>query len=278
MHNVKYKKAPLPFVGQKRNFVKALIPIIERQPDDTIFVDLFGGSGLLSNLVKELKPNARVIYNDFDNYAERLAHISETEELRQLLANKLKDTPKNAKLSEELKADICDLIEDFEKQKGFVDSITIGSWVLFSSRAMSGVKPIKERGDAFYNRLSSSPYTAEGYLQGVERVSKDFKELIEEFKDNPKTLFICDPPYMLTDKAHYKQNYWGVGDYLSLLKDMMKANSIYFTSSKSGLLDFYKWWEENLPESIEKPYTITGTHTCVGKGAKAFEDVMMFNV
>ena len=278
MHNVKYKKAPLPFVGQKRNFVKALIPIIERQPDDTIFVDLFGGSGLLSNLVKELKPNARVIYNDFDNYAERLTHIDETEELHQLIAEKLKDTPKNAKLSEELKAEICDIVEDFEKQKGFVDLITVGSWVLFSSRAMRGVKPIRERGDAFYNRVSSHSYAAEGYLQGVERVSKDFKELIEEFKDNPKALFICDPPYALTDKAHYKQNYWGVGDYLSLLKEMMKANSIYFTSSKSGLLDFYKWWEENLPESIERPYTFASIQTSVGKGAKGFEDIMMYNV
>ena len=278
MHNVKYKKAPLPFVGQKKNFVKALIPIIERQPDDTIFVDLFGGSGLLSNLVKELKPNARVIYNDFDNYAERLAHIDETEELRQLIAEKLKDTPKSAKLSEGLKADICDIVENFEKQKGFVDLITVGSWVLFSGRTMSGVKPIREIGDAFYNRVTSQPYTAEGYLQGVERVGKDFQELIDEFKDAPNVLFLCDPPYMLTDKAHYKQNYWGVGDYLSLLKDMMKANSIYFTSSKSGLLDFYKWWEENLPESIERPYTITGIHTSIGKGAKGFEDIMMYNV
>ena len=143
---------------------------------------------------------------------------------------------------------------------------------------MSGVKPIREIGDAFYNRVTSQPYTAEGYLQCVERVCKDFRALIDEFKDNPKALFICDPPYMLTDKAHYKQNYWGVGDYLGLLKDMMKANSIYFTCSKSGLLDFYKWWEENLPESIERPYTITSLHTGVGKGAKGFEDIMMYNV
>lgn len=279
MHNVKYKKAPLPFVGQKRNFVKALIPIIERQPDDTIFVDLFGGSGLLSNLVKELKPNARVIYNDFDNYAERLNHIHETEELRQLLANRLKDTPKRAKLSEELKVEICDLIEDFENKKGFVDLITLGSWMLFSCRAMNGAIPLRERiGDTFYNRVASHPYSAEGYLQGVERVSKDFKELIAEFKDNPKALFVCDPPYMLTDKAHYTINSWGLGDYLDLLKDIMKADCIYFTSTKSGLLDFYEWWKKTFPEAIKKAYTIASVHTSLGKGAEGFEDIMMYNV
>lgn len=279
MHNVKYKKAPLPFVGQKRNFVKALIPIIERQPDDTIFVDLFGGSGLLSNLVKELKPNARVIYNDFDNYAERLAHIDETEKLRQLIAEKLKDIPESAKLSEELKLDICSIVEDFEKQKGFVDLITLGRWVLFSCRVANGVKPLREMiGETFYNRVVSHPYSAEGYLQGVERVSKDFRELIDEFKDNPKALFICDPPYMLTDKAHYPKNSWGLSEYLDLLKDMMKANSIYFTSTKSGLLDFYEWWKKEFPKSIKKAYTIASIHTSFGKGAKGFEDIMMYNV
>ena len=279
MHNVKYKKAPLPFVGQKRNFVKALIPIIERQPDDTIFVDLFGGSGLLSNVVKELKPNARVIYNDFDNYAERLAHIDETEELRQLIAEKLKDTPKKAKLSEELKLDICSIVEDFEKQKGFVDLITLGCWVLFSYRVMNGVKPLREMiGETFYNCVVSHPYSAEGYLQGVERVSKDFRELLDEFKDNPKALFICDPPYMLTDKAHYTKNSWGLSEYLDLLKDMMKANSIYFTSTRSGLLDFYEWWKKEFPKSIKKAYTIASIHTSIGKGAKGFEDIMMYTV
>lgn len=278
MHNVKYKKAPLPFVGQKRNFVKALIPIIERQPDDTIFVDLFGGSGLLSNLVKELKPNARVIYNDFDNYAERLAHISETEELRLLIAEKLKGTPKNAKLSEELKSDICAIVEDFEKQKGFVDLITIGTWILFSGRTLSGEKPIREIGDAFYNRVTLHPYTAEGYLQGVERVCKDFKELIDEFKDNPKALFVCDPPYILTDKAHYKQSYWGVAKYLDLLDEMREAKSIYFTSSKSGLLDFYKWIEEKVPSMSSNKFAIQSLNTCVAINTKGFEDIMMYNV
>ena len=272
-------KAPLPFVGQKRNFIKALTPIIERQPDNTIFVDLFGGSGLLSNLVKELKPNARVIYNDFDNYTERLEHIEETEELRLMIGEKLKDVPKRSKVSEELKAEICDLVEDFEKQKGFVDLETLGRWVLFSCRVMNGVKPLGDmRGETFYNSVALKRYTAEGYLQGVERVSKDFRELKDEFKDNPKALFICDPPYMLTDKAHYTKNSWRLGNYLDLLKDMMKANSIYFTSSKSGLLEFYEWWKKEFPESIKKAYTFTSIHTSIGKVAKGFEDIMMFNV
>ena len=40
--------APLPFVGQKRMFAKEFIKVLDQFPDDTVFVDLFGGSGLLS--------------------------------------------------------------------------------------------------------------------------------------------------------------------------------------------------------------------------------------
>lgn len=38
--------APLPFVGQKRMFAKEFIKVLDQFPDDTVFVDLFGGSGV----------------------------------------------------------------------------------------------------------------------------------------------------------------------------------------------------------------------------------------
>ena len=43
-----YLSAPLPFVGQKRMFAHEFIKVLKQFPDDATFVDLFGGSGLLS--------------------------------------------------------------------------------------------------------------------------------------------------------------------------------------------------------------------------------------
>ena len=45
-----YLSAPLPFVGQKRMFAREFIKVLGQFPDSTVFVDLFGGSGLLSHL------------------------------------------------------------------------------------------------------------------------------------------------------------------------------------------------------------------------------------
>jgi len=76
-----YSRAPLPFVGQKRMFVSEFKKILKHFDDKTIFVDLFGGSGLLSHITKRERPDAVVIYNDHDNYRGRLENIGRTNTL-----------------------------------------------------------------------------------------------------------------------------------------------------------------------------------------------------
>ena len=63
-----YKSAPLPFQGQKRRYVGEFCRVLGQIRDARIFVDLFGGSGLLSHIAKRERPDAMVVYNDFDGY------------------------------------------------------------------------------------------------------------------------------------------------------------------------------------------------------------------
>lgn len=59
-----YKAAPLPFQGQKRNFVeqfkKVLVEFNDEYQINTV-IDLFGGSGLLSHTVKRIYPEIIII-------------------------------------------------------------------------------------------------------------------------------------------------------------------------------------------------------------------------
>lgn len=77
-----YKNAPLPFCGQKRNFLRVYVEVLKdvSREVDTV-VDLFGGSGLLSYTAKQILPDCRVIYNDFDHYIDRLAAVDQTNEI-----------------------------------------------------------------------------------------------------------------------------------------------------------------------------------------------------
>lgn len=93
-----YTSAPLPFMGQKRKFLKQFKPALERYPPNATYVDLFGGSGLLSHTVKAIYPESRVIYNDFDNYCQRLENIDKTNQLIRDLRVILKDHPKDSRI------------------------------------------------------------------------------------------------------------------------------------------------------------------------------------
>lgn len=83
---MKYFKAPLPFVGQKRFFLNAfserLNELIPGDGDGVTILDVFGGSGLLAHRAKRLKPKARVIYNDLQGYTKSILNIDRINAMR----------------------------------------------------------------------------------------------------------------------------------------------------------------------------------------------------
>jgi adenine-specific DNA methylase len=68
-----YKQSPLPFMGQKRKFLKQFKESLKKCPSDGTFVDLFGGSGLLSRTVKDYYPQSRVVYSSYKGNYWKLA-------------------------------------------------------------------------------------------------------------------------------------------------------------------------------------------------------------
>ena len=96
-----YKTAPLPFQGQKRNFIsdykKVVTDFKDKYQVQTI-IDLFGGSGLLSHVAKNMYPELRVIYNDYDDFHLRLASVKATNDLLKTIREYLSNVPKDQKI------------------------------------------------------------------------------------------------------------------------------------------------------------------------------------
>lgn len=80
-------------MGQKRTFAAAFREMVEGVDDAEVFVDLFGGSGLLSHIAKRARPEATVVYNDFDNYRRRLANVGDTNRLLAAIRGITVDVP-----------------------------------------------------------------------------------------------------------------------------------------------------------------------------------------
>ena len=126
-------------MGNKRNMLKHIKAVLETMREDgqidseTIFIDCFGGSGLISHNIKQWYPSNSVVWNDYDNYQERLNHIDTTEQLRQEMAKIINDTHTHYdKLPTHTKEKILTLLQDKAQSGAFIDYITISVYLLFS--------------------------------------------------------------------------------------------------------------------------------------------------
>lgn len=241
---IQYTTAPLPFAGQKRRWLKQLEPIIRSLPSNTntTFVDVFGGSGLVSRLCKDIHPTARVIYNDYDNYSERLRHIAETEQLRQDIISVLAPIKHNARVPDEYKTLVLRAIQAHQDQYHYVDWVTLSGWLLFTNNFAYSLEDLASRGlYANPSRTTLSDADAsERYLRGLEIVSVDYRELLSAHKDASNTILILDPPYLSTECGGYKGSSWSCDDYLDLLTSMPTNNYLYFSSTKLDFVPFLR--------------------------------------
>ncbi|VXB84168.1 conserved hypothetical protein [Enhydrobacter sp. 8BJ] len=233
-----YSKAPLPFIGQKRNFIKTFRQVITDHivGDGTgwTVVDVFGGSGLLAHNAKRLLPNATVIYNDWDGYAERLQNIDDTERLRQILFNQLTHVPRQKLLSTNDRQTVIDILNNFD---GFIDVQSVATWLLFSGKQVRTLEELYQ--NTFYNTVRVSSFEPPtGYLDGLTITCESYTKLMARYKDKPNTLFLLDPPYLYTGQGAYKQEkYFAMVDFLYLMS-LTRPPYIFFSSTKSELLDY----------------------------------------
>lgn len=233
-----YLSAPLPFVGQKRMFAQKFKEVLKEYPDNSVFVDLFGGSGLLSHITKREKPNATVIYNDYDNYRMRLNNINRTNALLSDLRKLTIDCPRQKLIPEPIRGLILERLRQ-EETTGFVDYITISSSLLFSMKYCMNLKDLQK--ESFYNNIRKQDYPlCADYLNGLEIVSCDYKELVKKYKNLPNVVFLVDPPYLSTEVGTYRMN-WRLSDYLDVLSILVDKSFIYFTSNKSSILELCCW-------------------------------------
>ena len=238
-----YLSAPLPFQGQKRNFAREYIKVLSRFPADTVFVDLFGGSGLLSHIAKCQKLGSTVVYNDFDGYRDRLAHIPQTNALLAELRNIMRDYPKKVAVTGTMRERVLSCIHEYERTRGYVDYITLSGSLLFSMKYATCFDDLQR--ETLYNRIKAIDYPpADDYLDGLVVTSCDYRRLFEQYKDVPGVVFLVDPPYLSTDTTTYK-TYWKLADYLDVLTILAGYRFIYFTSNKSSILELCDWIGKN---------------------------------
>ncbi|OPH34954.1 Site-specific DNA methylase [Moraxella equi] len=278
-HNKPHSTAPLPFIGQKRQIIQVFRNTLDRiVPDDGqgwTIIDVFGGSGLLAHNAKYLKPKARVIYNDFDNFSQRLYHLCDTNRLRQQLYAILEPLPRAKRIDEPTKQKLLEIIQNFD---GFVDCHSVSTWLLFSGNQISHIDELPKH--EFYNTIRRSDYpTADGYLDGLEIVSENFEILMPKFYHQDKTLFILDPPYLRTKQEAYGLGeYFGMVQFLKLMK-WVRPPYLFFSSTKSEFLSYLDYVKTHEPETWKRVGDFEKlSFTAHVNNSSKYEDNMVFKI
>ena len=234
-----YLSAPLPFQGQKRMFAKEYMKVLEQFPDGTTFVDLFGGSGLLSHIAKCQKPHSTVVYNDFDGYRQRLEALPVTNAMLAELREAVYDVPRHKVIRGEARERVLSCILRYERDFSYVDYITLSSSVLFSMKYKMNYAELSK--ETLYNNVRMTDYPpCQDYLDGLTIMSADYREVFNRYKDVPDVVFLVDPPYLSTDAKTYSM-YWKLSDYLDVLTVLDSHRFIYFTSNKSSIVELCDW-------------------------------------
>lgn len=238
-----YLSAPLPFVGQKRMFARQYIQVLRDYPDNAVYVDQFGGSGLLSHITKRVKPQATVVYNDFDNYRQRLANIPRTNLLLADLRRLVSKTPRHNPVPRAVRENIFQRLGKEEKEWGYVDYITLSSSLMFSMKYKTSLEGMQR--ETIYNNIRKADYQlCPDYLDGITITHQDYREVFKQYKCMPNVIFLVDPPYLSTDVTTYNMS-WGLSDYLDVLTVLQGHPFVYFTSNKSSILELCEWMGKN---------------------------------
>ena len=245
------RKPPLPFRGSKNLWFKEfqeLIASIEGE-EELLFVDVFGGSGLLSYWIKQIKPRSTVIYNDFDNYKERIEHVKDTEDLRKIIYPLIDKNKKGR--NDALPAAVVEQIKQILSEAVFVDVPTWSSWLCFSARKCNSKEELLLE-KKYYPRVPKFPLDVEHikqYLNGISIVCFDASEP-EQFINNlkldlkKKIYYVLDPPYLYTETSSYSSNiakeWFDLQASVKLFYYFIHhLNVILFSSEKSGLIETY---------------------------------------
>lgn len=234
-----YLSAPLPFMGQKRRFAKEFARVLAQYPDGTTFVDLFGGSGLLSHIARRTRPGSTVVYNDYDHYRRRLEAIPETNALLARLRGIVSDVPRNGRIQGDVRQRVLRALREHERLHGYLDYITLSASLLFSMKYALTYEDMQR--ETLYNSVRTTDFPlADDYLEGLTIVSADYREVFSRYKDVPGVVFLVDPPYLSTEVGPYRA-YWRLSDYLDVLTVLAGHRFVYFTSDKSSIIELCDW-------------------------------------
>ena len=206
------------------------------------FIDVFGGGANVSSIYLK-KNNIKVIYNDINSdLCELLKTLQDEKKTKNLIEefNKLKDMQ-----SKDL------FYKIYDNEFNISASCKIVYLTISAFRSMIGTRMPNFR-DNKMAKLKNIDYFINypSILKNLTILNKDYKELLEKYKDDENKFLYLDPPYVEKTTKAYNVNF--------TIKDLIYIRD-YMKVCKCKVLlhiDFTGWTYFNFKQYIKFIYPI----------------------
>lgn len=233
-------KAPFGYPGNKRLSLTNLLPILQ-EPPHTRFIDVFGGSGVVSFNKEPVDMN---VYNDAYSGLTDFYICLRNPPLYNELCDKLEEIPYGIEFWEYCAhtwAAENDRVERAARWY-FMTKMSFATLGRHVGKAFSGSQPRRWR-----NKFDDL-YPVHEALKRIIIENKRWLELMEYY-DSEDTLFYCDPPYLDTDNRTYKPRgsedlFWSRADHEIFLQEVFKFEGCVMVSSYYNDLYVNQPWDD----------------------------------
>jgi len=211
-----YVRSPFNYIGNKFRILDQIIPFFD---EHQIFVDVFGGSGVVGVNVK----NRQIIYNEIDHYVVKTMKYLYQNPFGKV-DKKINSLVKNYDLIIDKKpqdlpilnqAGFNRLKDDFNQEKikkkdsipSFIGLIMFGfnSQIRYNSQGKFNI-PVGKSGYTQFRRNNLEMFMKKFQEKEVVIYNSHYKNLVEKltnnYQDNKDYFFYFDPPYLLSNAPY----------------------------------------------------------------------------
>lgn len=254
----------IPFIGSKWKYRNIIFNIINDKYNDLLndkflIIDLFGGSGALTIIFKQLFKNSIFILNDYDEILTDKNGFNKIDNTIKLyndiineIKNKIELKEQKTKFDNETKNNIYNILTNYKNdiENNIQLKRMLSSGLTFNGRMLD----LEKKHDLF-NRIPLTDKSNYYYnFDNINIIHDDFENVINQIPElktkydieNNNIILLLDPPYLNVDmKTSYKINYWTFQKYLNIIKLFYNNyNLIMFEDSKNLLNDIINFCDD----------------------------------
>lgn len=254
----------IPFIGSKWKYRNVIFNIINDKYNDLLndkflIIDLFGGSGALTIIFKQLFKNSIFVLNDYDEILTDKNGFNKIDNTIKLyndiineIKNKIELNKQKIKFDNETKNNIYNILTNYKNdiENNIQLKRMLSSGLTFNGRMLD----LEKRHDLF-NRIPLTDKSNYYYnFDNINIIHDDFENVINQIPElktkydikNNNIILLLDPPYLNVDmKTSYKINYWTFQKYLNIIKLFYNNyNLIMFEDSKNLLNDIINFCDD----------------------------------